>query len=111
MSECAGTPVEEIQESGVGLLSRPQLREKVLTCLAEAAEVRGLKADSALSDDSVLLESGLDSLGFAVLVVRLEETLGYDPFVLMSEPVYPKTFGEFLDIYERCQGEENLNAC
>jgi acyl carrier protein len=92
-------------------LSREQLREKVLACLAEAAEVRGMKADSALRDDSVLLESGLDSLGFAVLVVRLEETLGYDPFVLMSEPVYPKTFGEFLDIYERCQPRENLTAC
>ena len=60
------------------------------------------------ADNSVLLESGLDSLGFAILVVRLEETLGYDPFVLMSEPVYPKTFGEFLDIYEGCQPKENL---
>lgn len=92
-------------------LNREQLTEKVLACLAEAAEVRGAKAVSALDDDSVLLESGLDSLGFAVLVVRLEETLGYDPFVLMSEPVYPKTFGEFLDIYERYQPRENLTAC
>jgi acyl carrier protein len=92
-------------------LNREQLKEKVLACLAEAAEVRGVTAVSALHDDSVLLESGLDSLGFAVLVVRLEETLGYDPFVLMSEPVYPKTFGEFLDIYERFQPRENLTAC
>jgi acyl carrier protein len=97
MGNRTGTLVEE------HWLSRGQLREKVLSCLAEAAEIRGLQAISALQDDSVLLESGLDSLGFAVLVVRLEEMLGYDPFVLMSEPVYPKTFGEFLDIYERCQ--------
>lgn len=110
MGNRTGTVVEE------HCLSRAQLREKVLCCLAEAAEVRGLKAVSALQDDSVLLESGLDSLGFAVLVVRLEEMLGYDPFVLMSEPVYPKTFGEFLDIYERCQpvhgqAGEKLTAC
>jgi hypothetical protein len=105
MSDRTGSLVDE------HTLSREQLREKVLVCLAEAAEVRGMKAVSALRDDSVLLESGLDSLGFAVLVVRLEETLGYDPFVLMSEPVYPKTFGEFLDIYERCQRRENLTAC
>ena len=105
MSDPTGTLVEE------HTLSREQLSEKVLACLAEAAEVRGMKADSALRDESVLLESGLDSLGFAVLVVRLEETLGYDPFVLMSEPVYPKTFGEFLDIYERFQPRENLTAC
>lgn len=112
MTEPVTTPVEELQECGTGgYLSRKELREKVLGCLAEAAEVRGLKADSALRDDSVLLESGLDSLGFAVLVVRLEETLGYDPFVLMSEPVYPKTFGEFLDIYERCRPKENVTAC
>jgi len=103
---------QELQDCNAeGVLNRDQLREKVLSCLAEAAEVRGLQADSALTDSSVLLESGLDSLGFAVLVVRLEETLGYDPFVLMSEPVYPKTFGEFLDIYERCQPREKLTAC
>jgi len=105
MSDCAGIVV------GQHTLNREQLREKVLACIAEAAEVRGAKAISALEDGSVLLESGLDSLGFAVLVVRLEETLGYDPFVLMSEPVYPRTFGEFLDIYERFQPRENLTAC
>jgi hypothetical protein len=85
------------------VLTRNELRAKVLACLADAAETRGARVDSELADGAVLLESGLDSLGFAVLVVRLEESLGYDPFVLMSEPVYPRTFGEFLDIYERCQ--------
>ncbi len=105
MGDCTGIVVDQ------HTLNRDQLRQKVLECLAEAAEVRGTKAVSALQDDSVLLESGLDSLGFAVLVVRLEEILGYDPFVLMSEPVYPRTFGEFLDIYERFQPRENLTAC
>ncbi|OMQ14300.1 acyl carrier protein [Modestobacter sp. VKM Ac-2676] len=51
------------------------------------------------TDDLVLLESGLDSLGFAVLVTRLEETLGYDPFTEMDEPVYPSTLGDFVQIY------------
>lgn len=53
-----------------------------------------------ISDDTVLLETELDSLGFAVLVTRLEEILGYDPFSLMEEPVYPTTFKEFVDVYE-----------
>jgi hypothetical protein len=53
----------------------------------------------ALSEDTVLLESGLDSLGFAVLVTRLEEELGYDPFSLAEEPFYPQTFGEFVGFY------------
>lgn len=55
----------------------------------------------ALTDDLLLLESGLDSLGFAVLVTRLEEELGYDPFTLMEEPFYPKTLGEFVSLYAR----------
>jgi acyl carrier protein len=53
----------------------------------------------ALREDSVLLETGLDSLGFAILVTRLEEELGYDPFTLAAEAYYPITFGEFIDFY------------
>ena len=54
----------------------------------------------ALPDEAVLLETGLDSLGFAVLVTRLEDALGYDPFTEMAEPVYPRTLGEFAAVYE-----------
>jgi len=53
-----------------------------------------------MKDETVLLESsGLDSLGFAILVTRLEEELGYDPFTLSSEAYYPRTFGDFVDFY------------
>ena len=38
-----------------------------------------------LTDDLVLLDSGLDSLGIAILVARLEETLGFDPFTESDE--------------------------
>ena len=55
---------------------------------------------SEISDDQVLLESGLDSLGFAILVALLDEELDLDPFQMMEEPVYPSTFGEFVEIYE-----------
>jgi acyl carrier protein len=54
-----------------------------------------------LNDEVILLESGLDSLGFAILVATLEEKLGFDPFTMMDEPFYPSTFGEFVDIYEK----------
>jgi len=54
-----------------------------------------------LTDEVVLLESGLDSLGFAILVATLEEELEFDPFTMMDEPVYPTTFGEFVAIYEK----------
>ena len=53
-----------------------------------------------LKDDTVLLESGLDSLGFAILVATLEDELEYDPFTMSDTPIYPKTFGEFVKMYE-----------
>jgi acyl carrier protein len=81
--------------------ARTIIREAAMQAFAEALEMRHLKARQTLTDETVLLESGLDSLGFAILVVKLEESLGYDPFVLMNEPVYPKTVSEFIDIYER----------
>ena len=54
---------------------------------------------AVLSDDLKLLDSGLDSLSFAVLVIRLEETLGVDPFNV-EEVKFPVTFGDLVSLYE-----------
>jgi acyl carrier protein len=61
------------------------------------------EASPVLNDDSLLFETGLDSLGFALLVIRLEEELGYDPFVIATEAYYPQTFGDFVRFYEANQ--------
>lgn len=53
--------------------------------------------------DLPLLESGLDSIGFATVVALLEERLGFDPFLLSDEPVYPTTLGEFVAVYRDAQ--------
>jgi len=53
-----------------------------------------------LRDDLVLLDSGLDSLGFAVLVARLEDKLGIDPFTASEDALFPVTFGDFVKVYE-----------
>ena len=66
--------------------------------LIEQAEGTSL---TLLSDDLVLLESGLDSMGFAILVVELEEILGFDPFSISEEAFYPSTLGEFISFYEK----------
>jgi len=76
------------------------LREKITTAIQEVANMRGTEVVD-LSDETILLESGLDSLGFAILVAKLEEDLGYDPFVLMDLPVYPRTFNDFIEVYQR----------
>ena len=81
-------------------------REKILELFFEALESTGSTLEGELSDDDLLLDSGLDSLGFAILVARLEEELGFDPFVEMEEAVYPTTFGEFVAIYENRAAKE-----
>ncbi len=53
-----------------------------------------------LKDDLVLLDSGLDSLGLAILVTRLEDALGLDPFTESEITVPPVTLGEFIQLYE-----------
>jgi acyl carrier protein len=53
-----------------------------------------------LSDDLPLLDSGLDSLGFAVVVARLEDQLGVDPFSSDEQVEFPVTLGDFIGAYE-----------
>jgi acyl carrier protein len=53
-----------------------------------------------LSDDLELLQSGLDSLCFAIIVARLEDALGYDPFSAVEDIRFPVTLGDFIRFYE-----------
>ena len=53
-----------------------------------------------LSDDLKLLQSGLDSLSFALIVARLEDALGFDPFDTAETVAFPVTFGDFVKLYE-----------
>jgi acyl carrier protein len=53
-----------------------------------------------LTDDLALVDSGLDSLAFAVLVVRLESELGVDPFSASDNVEFPVTVGDFVAAYE-----------
>ncbi len=53
-----------------------------------------------LNDDLVLLDSGLDSLSFAIVVARLEDDLGLDPFGADEDIQIPVNLGDFIRIYE-----------
>jgi hypothetical protein len=77
------------------------MKEKIIEIMREVADASGLSLIENINDNTVLLESGLDSLGFAILVARLEEELGYDPFVMMDEPIYPSTLNELVSIYQK----------
>ena len=70
--------------------------------LAEFARVAGQhqKTLAPLTDDLVLLDSGLDSLCLAIIVARLEDTLGVDPFSRADDTEFPVTLGDFVKVYE-----------
>jgi acyl carrier protein len=76
------------------------LREKIIVTMQEIAHAAGANLVEELNDETVLLKSGLDSLGFAILVARLEEDLGFDPFTMTDEPIYPSTLGDFVNFYQ-----------
>jgi acyl carrier protein len=53
-----------------------------------------------LDDNLSLHETGFDSLGFAILVARLEDDLGVDPFTISEDAAFPLTIGDFIGAYE-----------
>ncbi|HYL02898.1 MAG TPA: phosphopantetheine-binding protein [Steroidobacteraceae bacterium] len=53
-----------------------------------------------LTEDLKLIDCGLDSLSFAIIVARLEDSLGVDPFNSDRAVDFPVTFGDFVKLYE-----------
>jgi acyl carrier protein len=58
------------------------------------------RQDTTSTDDLVLLDSGLDSLGIAVLIARLEDWLAINPFSTSEESQLPLTIGDIVKAYE-----------
>ena len=71
----------------------------IMDQIAQVAREHG-KTLAPLRDDLALLDSGLDSLGIAVLVARLEDELGVDPFTTSEDVHFPVTLGDFVRVYE-----------
>lgn len=74
------------------------LRPTIVSVFEEVAVEQKRKL-SPLSDDLKLVQSGLDSLSFALIVARLEDSLNIDPFE--SVDAFPVTFGDFVTLYEK----------
>jgi acyl carrier protein len=75
------------------------VRSEVVTQFKQVAQEQG-KRLAPLTDNLELLNSGLDSLCFAILVSRLEDALGVDPFTASEDALFPVTFGDFVSFYE-----------
>ena len=77
----------------------PSVRSRIISQFRSVAKEQN-KELPPLSDDLVLLDSDLDSLCFAVIVARLEDELGIDPFSASEDMEFPVTLGDFVRVYE-----------
>ena len=75
------------------------VRSEILDQFQQVAQEQDKRLGS-LSDELPLLDSGLDSLCFAILVSRLEIVLGVDPFGENTDAPFPVKLGEFIRFYE-----------
>jgi hypothetical protein len=75
------------------------VRTDILDQLKQVAHEQD-KRLAPLCDELPLLDSGLDSLCFAILVSRLEIVLGVDPFSENTDAPFPVNLGEFIRLYE-----------
>jgi hypothetical protein len=75
------------------------VRSKIIAAIERVATEQQV-ALPPLEDDLSLQETGFDSLGFAILVARLEDDLGIDPFTIAKDARWPLTLGDFIRAYE-----------
>ena len=74
-------------------------RLKVIAAMQKIAEEQKISLPR-LDDDLALSETGFDSLAFAILVARLEDDLGIDPFTISENATALLTVGDFIRAYE-----------
>ena len=80
------------------------IKASIITEIQRLAEAED-KTLPPLSEDMLLSDlAGLDSLAIAILVARLEESLGIDPFADFDKIFYVETLGDFIRAYEKAAG-------
>jgi acyl carrier protein len=76
------------------------VKSRIFNAMQQIAEEQKITLPP-LQDDLSLHETGFDSLAFAILVARLEDDLGIDPFTLAEDAAFPLTVGDFVRAYEK----------
>ena len=75
------------------------VRSRIISAMQQIAEEQKVSLPP-LVDELSLHETGFDSLAFAILVARLEDDLGVDPFTIAEDAGFPLTVGDFVKAYE-----------
>ena len=79
------------------------IASQITALFAEVAQDQH-KSLAPLSAELGLLDTGLDSLCFAIIVARLDDELRVDPFQHLEDGKFPVTFGGFVQLYENAAG-------
>jgi hypothetical protein len=79
------------------------VREEVIDSLRQVAKDQH-RVLASLDDNVELIDTGLDSLTFALTVIRLECVLGVDPFSGDDFADFPLTMGDLIRRYETAVG-------
>jgi acyl carrier protein len=95
-----GRPVMNKQTRAVRLTEVDSVVRSTIQSLFEQVAAEQERRLATLTDDVRLIDCGLDSLSFAIIVVRLEDRLGVDPFSSAETTDFPVTFGDFVRLYE-----------
>jgi hypothetical protein len=75
------------------------VRSEILDQFKQVANEQNMRL-GPLCDELPLLDLGLDSLCFAIIVSRLESVLGVDPFSENEGAPFPVNLGDFIRFYE-----------
>jgi acyl carrier protein len=76
------------------------MKKIIISEINSIAQEHG-KTLAPVSDTLPLIDLGLDSLCMAILVARLEDRFGVDPFATAEEAVIPITLADFIKLYEK----------
>jgi acyl carrier protein len=74
------------------------VRQIVIGEITEVFKEEGVVFNDTLLSQGVM-EVGVDSLTYAVLVARLESKIGRDPFTENPQRGYPRILSDFVDAY------------
>lgn len=74
------------------------MRAFVINEISEVFEAEGVRFKEEMLELGVM-ELGVDSLSYAVIVARLESKTGRDPFTEDPSRGYPKLLSDFVNAY------------
>ena len=94
----------EVPRKGAAVSVKTRVLSEIANIAREHERVLG-----PLRDDLAMLDTGLDSTCIAILIVRLEDEFGFDPFASKNVAL-PQTLGDLIALYEQAEARIDSQA-